>query len=589
MKTSTAIILLLSAHLITAQLNFEGNPLTEHTDYVAEESNLSERESRQKNLEPSINGLPTTNQVSSNESPQKLYPVYTKVGKNVILQVKPFQNEEPIKTSEPNQSSMTIESNEKVQIVEPEKKPEQSNESTIRLGLSRHFQDNFINSNVIQQEKSYQQQSINPADTALQIFLNSKYPEESQLALDYYLKGSQGLGEKLEFQQQQQMREKELQQQMREKELQEHLRQQQLQQELSIQQQQLKQDQAFQAQQENLRQHQIQLQRAQQQKMMEQEHIRQQIQQQQNQFQNQQQIQLHNQQQIQLQNQQQIQMQNQQIQMQNQQIQLPNQQMNPQIQPEVQQQKVNPLAQTVPQASIPFQVPLTHSYSASRFPISQPRNDFYPGPPVYRKPMRSNYRPPVPLQPRVGPGIYKSPSVPPNFPGKIVKPPVEIIYSRPPTYARGAPIISKSPGRYEDASPWFPESDHQPPAKDIYYSQLYAQSYDPHYYNYIAKTGKIKPYLYGKLKGEENKDNGILSDLYQGFKEHGIKNIMNPTFLLGMTIPALTFMLTALVQKRSLARSDSRSFDQEEIREYLERLQRALECYHKSGDERCWR
>lgn len=145
---------------------------------------------------------------------------------------------------------------------------------------------------------------------------------------------------------------------------------------------------------------------------------------------------------------------------------------------------------------------------------------------------------------------------------------------------------------YEDAGPWFPESDHQPPSKDIFYSQLYAQSYDPHYYNYIAKTGKIKPHLYGKLNPEEKQDDGIMAELLRGFAKHGIKNIMNPTFLLGMTIPALTFMLTALVQKRSFARSDSRSFQEEEIQGYIERLQKALECYRNSkvpSDDRCWR
>lgn len=142
-------------------------------------------------------------------------------------------------------------------------------------------------------------------------------------------------------------------------------------------------------------------------------------------------------------------------------------------------------------------------------------------------------------------------------------------------------MLSSPPVPYEDASAWFPDAEHPPPTKDVYYSQLYAQSYDPHYYNYIAATGKIRPHLYGKLgKRKEEQDSGIWSELYRGFTKHGLKNIMTPTFLLGMTLPVVTLMLSALVQKRSIARTDAREFDQEEIlREHLERLQRAMECY----------
>lgn len=137
------------------------------------------------------------------------------------------------------------------------------------------------------------------------------------------------------------------------------------------------------------------------------------------------------------------------------------------------------------------------------------------------------------------------------------------------------------PGPYEDANTWFPDANYRPPSKDVYYSQLYAQSYDPHYYNYIATTGKIQPYLYGKLgKRKEEQEDGIWSELYRGFTKHGLKNLMTPTFLLGMTLPVVTLMLSALVQKRSIARADARDLDQEDaLREYLERLQRAMICY----------
>lgn len=138
-----------------------------------------------------------------------------------------------------------------------------------------------------------------------------------------------------------------------------------------------------------------------------------------------------------------------------------------------------------------------------------------------------------------------------------------------------------------DASAWFSEAD-QPPTKDVYYSQIYAQSFDPYYYNYIAKTGKIKPHLYGKLgKYHEDEEDGIWAELYRGFKKHGLKNIMTPTFLLGMTLPVVTLMLTALVQKRSLSRSDSREFPMEStIQDYLEQVQRAVECYERKRRKR---
>lgn len=590
MKTSTVIFLFTSVHLITAQLNFEGNPLTEHTDYLAEESQLSARTSRQRNLEKSINDSSARN-VSSKEnhqpgSPQKLYPVYSEDLRRQVLVIqsgsKGLENSELVHNTKVNQNSGSIQNAEPVQntgsiqIIEPEleKRP-------------RQLQDNFINTNAIQQEQSYQQQRINPADLALQLFLNSKSPKESEVALSYYLEGGQGLAEQLELEKQQklrqeeqvrqqqiqlgQMRQKQIQEeqmrqqqiqeeQMRQKQIQEEqMRQRQIHQEQirqqQIQEQQMRQTQIEQTQLEYLQQQPIQQQRTQPFQHLEQSNPNQ------NQLIRQQNLQpqIQHNQQVQIQNQPQAQ---QQVQLQNQQIQL--------------QQPLDPLAQ-----SFAPQVPGAYPYP--RIPFLQPRTDFYPGAPIYRRPMRRhNYRQPVPLQSRIGPPIYKGVPPPPIYPGKIIKPPVEVIYSRSPAYARGAPVLSGPPGQYEDASPWFAESDHEPPTKDVYYSQLYAQSYDPHYYNYIAKTGKIKPHLYGKLNPEENQGEGILAELFRGFKNHGIKNIMNPTFLLGMTIPALTFMLTALVQKRALSRSDSRSLDQDEIREYLERLQRALECHRKS-------
>ncbi|XP_043477210.1 transcription factor SPT20 homolog isoform X2 [Leptopilina heterotoma] len=484
MKISKKFIFFLCVHLTSAQLNFEGNPLTENTDYLAEESQISARSARGNNFEKSINN--EVNQLTLKEqsvTPQKLYPVYTEA-QNISQQ-------KPMETSVQNRE----ESIQVLKLVPMSQK-------------SRQLRDNFLNVNSVQQEQTPGQ---NPADLALEIFMNSKTPQESEIALNYYLQGGQGLSEQLENEK----REKERQQE------QEYLRQQQIQQEQIIQrqkQQQLQQEQLL---------IQEQLQRTQVQQNVQDQMFG---------------------------------------------LNVQPQQLN-QIQPNYQNQ---------------------YQIGYHRIPLIQSRNDY----PIYRRPMkRMNYRPA--FQSRVGPGMYKGPPPPlppmqaPVYPGKMIKPPVEVLYSRPPTYARGAPMINSPAVYYEDASPWFPEVEHKPPpSKDIYYSQLYAQSYDPHYYNYIAKTGKIKPHLYGKLNGEAKQDDGILAELFRGFTKHGMKNIMNPTFLLGMTIPALTFMLTALVQKRSLARSDSRSLNEDEIREYLERLERALECYRNlkvPTDDRCWR
>ncbi|XP_076280252.1 uncharacterized protein LOC143209021 [Lasioglossum baleicum] len=218
-------------------------------------------------------------------------------------------------------------------------------------------------------------------------------------------------------------------------------------------------------------------------------------------------------------------------------------------------------------------------------PGIQSRNDIFYPPGWHQRVRRIRGRPFPYVQSRGGPGLYNAP-VP--GPYKPKSPPVEVIYTKPPGYNHGPPVLSNPPIPYEDASNWFPEVDHPPPNKDVYYSQLYAQSYDPHYYNYIAKTGKIKPHLYGKLGKYEDEGSGIWAELYRGFKKHGLKNIMTPTFLLGMTLPVVTLMLTALVQKRSFSsRSDSREFSREEtIQEYLDQLRAAVECYERKRKRR---
>lgn len=229
-----------------------------------------------------------------------------------------------------------------------------------------------------------------------------------------------------------------------------------------------------------------------------------------------------------------------------------------------------------------------NSYMPQRAPT---RNDLPVPPPRMMYPKRPNRRyrnyPAGAAQARLGPpspSFFRGPH-PPMIPGK---PPIEVIYTKPPGAASGPP---HPPLAAAGSWPGPSDSVYQP-SKDIYWSQLYQQSYDPHYYNYIAKTGKIRPHLYGKLNGDAEADsstfdNSIWSDLYTGFKKHGLKNMMTPGFLLGMTIPALTLVLSALVQKRSLGRSDARAITSEDvIQEYLQRLQRANECYEKKRTSR---
>ncbi|XP_063971836.1 uncharacterized protein LOC135159752 [Diachasmimorpha longicaudata] len=192
------------------------------------------------------------------------------------------------------------------------------------------------------------------------------------------------------------------------------------------------------------------------------------------------------------------------------------------------------------------------------------------------------YRNRYSAQSRIGPNfISKFPigphAGPPIYPGDK---PIDVIYTKPPGPSHAPPAIGNHLVPYEDASEYFPESEHPPVNKDVYYSQLWAQSYDPHYYNYIAKTGKIKPWLYGKLGKHEDK--GFWHELYVSFKKHGMKNMMNPMFLLGLSIPAVTLMLSAMVGKRSLGRSvnDSNYYlSEEKITELAERVRRAIECY----------
>ncbi|XP_018354480.1 PREDICTED: uncharacterized protein LOC108755755 isoform X2 [Trachymyrmex septentrionalis] len=476
--TRLAILLVLAIDLANSQLNYEGNPFTEYTEYIAEESNLSERAAKKNDV--SIN-LPNP-EVSSHS--QKMYPI--------------------VESESDGRSQQSVETNNllKSQI--------SSSVQTFQSDASaRQFQDSSGNTPVSQ------------AEVALNTFLNSKTPEESRLSLDHYLRSQQS------------------------PEVQSRSSDAIINQESSKSIEPLNPQSISHIEQQQLLVPQV--------------------------------------------NQQQVQ----------QTSQVDQVQLVPQLVPQVdQREQLLPSAgqtygymgqpavvQAVqPIIRAPAGVVLAQKMMqpVPLVPAFHTRNDMIT-PAMWRERMRRLRGKPFSFaQSRIGPALYQGPIAVPFK----TKAPMEVIYTKPPGLHRGPPILSNPPVPYEDASAWFPDSDQPPPHKDVYYSQLYAQSYDPHYYNYIAATGKIRPYLYGKLgKHQEEQEDGIWTELYRGFKKHGLRNIMTPTFLLGMTLPVVTLMLSALVQKRSLARSDNaRELDQEDaLREYLERLQRAIKCYGRNS------
>ncbi|KYN08968.1 PREDICTED: uncharacterized protein LOC108770157 isoform X2 [Trachymyrmex cornetzi] len=473
-----AILLVLAIDLANSQLNYEGNPFTEYTEYIAEESNLSERAAKKNDV--SID-LPNP-EVSSHS--QKLYPI--------------------VESESDGRSQQAVETN-----------------SLLKSQISSSVQTFQSNTSARQFQDSSGNTPISQAEVALNTFLNSKTPEESRLSLDHYLRSQQS------------------------PEVQSRSSDAIINQESSKSIEPLNPQPISHIEQQQLLVPQVNQQQVQQTSQIDQVQLVPQL--------------------------------------------VPQVDQREQLLPSVGQtygymgqpalvQAVQPIIRA-PAGVVLAQKMLQPVPLVPAFPT---RNDMIT-PAMWRERMRRLRGKPFPFaQPRIGPTLYQGPIAVP-FKAKA---PMEVIYTKPPGLHRGPPILSNPPVPYEDASSWFPDSDQPPSHKDVYYSQLYSQSYDPHYYNYIAATGKVRPYLYGKLgKHQEEQEDGIWTELYRGFKKHGLRNIMTPTFLLGMTLPVVTLMLSALVQKRSLARSDNaRELDQEEVlQEYLERLQRAIECYGRNS------
>ncbi|KOC68200.1 hypothetical protein WH47_03358 [Habropoda laboriosa] len=461
---AATVLLVLMAGLTNGQLNFEGNPLTEDTEYTAEESRFSERTARREETTTNVTNILV-------KSSQNIHPTLSNVNNSSI----------PVNSTKTIIDAYPVDQDDPLYTIEQQK----------IVHTARNLPANNYNQGTTT--------TVNSAELALNSFLNSKTPEESRLSLDYYLQNRETPdnvpGMIVNQQQLTQQPVQRVNQQLVSSPVNQHLTAQLMQQRQPFQ--------AFPVNQPAY-----------------------------------------------------------------------NAPVNP---VDLRSTVSNPMATPLMQQQQLFQ-PYTDGI--------QPRKDvYYPG--WYQRVRRVRGKPFNYIQPRGNPGFHGGPPIP-AVPFKPKGPPIEVIYTKPPGFHHGPPAINNPPVRYEDASAWFPEADQPPPTKDVYYSQLYAQSYDPHYYNYIAKTGKIKPHLYGKFgKHHEEEGSGIWAELYKGFKKHGLKNIMTPTFLLGMTLPVVTLMLTALVQKRSLSRSDSREFSQDDtIQEYLEQIQRAVECYEKKRRKR---
>ncbi|KAK2583938.1 hypothetical protein KPH14_001199 [Odynerus spinipes] len=492
------VVVILAIGIARAQLNFEGNPLTEYTEYTAEESQFSSKATKKDN-----DAVYLAKQSPSN--PQKLYPVHV-------------QNKDTTANGLKSDGDGVIQENSKSDV------DFAARSAATGVTSARELVDNTYRQ--VQQPQVLQPVTNTvktSAEIALSTFLNSKTPEESRMSLDYFLQNSPPQNSNQvskpnvvasQNQQQQQIQ--------------------------AVPQHGLQMQQSLRTSQQTVEQlpSHSQINQRQQQQVVAAAPLQKQV------FSQPQQI----------------------LQMAGQPYDYAVQHApNPQVLQPSQSVQLGPV---IPNQPVLQQQP----FPPDSFEAIHSRSDMV-APVMWRQRNRWVRGKPYPLvQPKIGGVFPKAP-----FPRKG---PVELIYTKPPGYYRGP---SHGP-MYEDASAWFPDANSPPPAtNDIYYSQLYAQSYDPHYYNYIAKTGKIKPHLYGKLgKYPEHEDGGIWAELYRGFTKHGLKNMMTPGFLLGMTLPMITVMLMALVQKRSFGRSDSRNLQEEDsLQEYLERLQRALECYEK--------
>lgn len=157
MNLLATILLVLVVGLVNGQLNFEGNPLTENTEYTAVESRLFET-ARQKMRTENMTNIAT-------ESSQKFH--LSSSAPNVNNST---QSANPIKIDD-----HAIIQRDLYNLSYPSKQ-----EKIVQTG--RHLSTNTNNQGI-----------TSKAQVALNTFLNSKTPEESRLSLDHYLRSKENI------------------------------------------------------------------------------------------------------------------------------------------------------------------------------------------------------------------------------------------------------------------------------------------------------------------------------------------------------------------------------------------------------------
>lgn len=148
---AATIFLVLAIGLANGQLNFEGNPLTENTEYAAVESRFTEKTARRQETAANVTG----NSTESSQNFQLLSPD----AKNSS------QSGNPAKSLD---EGRPVDQKDSWHAVKQQK-----------IGQTGRY----LATNNYNQGTSF----ANHSDLALNSFLNSKTPEESRLSLDYYL------------------------------------------------------------------------------------------------------------------------------------------------------------------------------------------------------------------------------------------------------------------------------------------------------------------------------------------------------------------------------------------------------------------
>ncbi|KAK1136175.1 hypothetical protein K0M31_000740 [Melipona bicolor] len=148
--SATMVLLILAIGLTNGQLNFEGNPLTENTEYTAVESRFSEKTTRREETAANVTRIST----ESSRNFRLLSPDAKNASQFADL----------------TKTHLTSSQEDSSHLAKQQK--------IVRTG--RHLSTNTY-------DQATASTINNNAEAALNTFLNSKTPEESRLSLDYYL------------------------------------------------------------------------------------------------------------------------------------------------------------------------------------------------------------------------------------------------------------------------------------------------------------------------------------------------------------------------------------------------------------------